>query len=238
MTSPIEQPQTPAALAHARATAAAEAAYNGPCDRLEPAGLQCSLVVGHPGRCVPEPNVTEPPASDPTAGSAPAAFVAPEEEPEPAPPPRPRKYGFSRPKEHDIELPSGAYVRVRQLSSSEVIELGLINMKDSFGADLLKVFESLEDGDPESMQLAAEQAEAWAKDPDRSGQLIEMLNRVLAATVVCPRVVLAGDTTDEQINASHVELADKWAIFDAVMPDELKSAAQGAQLAALKSVRR
>ncbi|MDO2381975.1 hypothetical protein QRB41_00905 [Mycobacterium avium subsp. hominissuis] len=230
MTSPIKsQPKRNAKDANRTAPAAT-------CDQMPP-GWKCSLPLGHSGPHAAEP-ITEPPATDPEHGAAPAASVIDDEhsedtpyDPPPPAPAAPRRYGFNRRGERDVELPSGGFVRVRQLSTTQVIKLGVLNMRDSFGAELLKNI----GGDEEALAAAAE---SWATDPERNGPVIDTLDRIAAAGIVCPTVVLAGPTTDDQVNVDDIELADKWVIFDAAMPDELKAAAQEAQQAALKSLRR
>lgn len=231
MTSPIKnQPKRKAKAANRPAPAAS-------CDQMPP-GWQCSLPLGHSGPHAAEP--AEPPATDPEHGTAPAASVVDDDDdaaelaspydPPPAPA-APRQYGFVRRGEHDVELPSGSFVRVRQLSTTQVIKLGVLNMRDSFGAELLKNI----GGDEEALTEAAEN---WATDPERNGPVIETLDRIAAASIICPTVVLSGPSNTEQLHVDDIELADKWVIFDAAMPAEMKAAAQEAQQAALKSLRR
>lgn len=167
---------------------------------------------------VPEP----PSAPDPHAGAAPAAASS-------VP-----VYGFKKATETDLELPSGAFVRVKKLRKMQVIDLKVADMLDGFGPELLK---DIRGDDPVRAESAQQEAVRAMFDPEKSEKIFGPINRVVEAAVICPKVVLHGPTTDEQINVSEIEPDDKMAIFDAVMPDELRAAALGEQLAALKSVR-
>ncbi|OBK04709.1 hypothetical protein A5746_13160 [Mycolicibacterium conceptionense] len=189
-----------------------------------------AVTVPHVPGCAYEPGaelgaeaVPEPPsAPNPTAGEALAAASS-----VPA-------YGFKKPAESDLELPSGAFVRIRKLRKMQVIDLKVVDILDGFAPELLK---DIRGDDPARVEAAQQEALRAMFDPDTSQKIFGPVNRVVAAGVVCPRVVLDGPTTDEQINVSEIEPDDKMAIFDAVMPDELRSAALGEQFAALKSVR-
>lgn len=177
----------------------------------------------HVPGCAYEPReaVPEPPAPDPQPGPAPAASVASE----------PRRYGFKRRPEFDLELPTGAYVRVRQLSFTQAMDLGVLDMGDLFGPELLK---RLNDGDEEA--TAESEVGRALLDKDRRAQIMDPLDRVLIAVVLCPRVVLDGESDDEQMNVKDIDLIEKAAIFNATLPDELKPAALEEQHDALKSV--
>ncbi|MFV8173799.1 hypothetical protein [Mycolicibacterium peregrinum] len=167
--------------------------------------------------------VDEPPSAlTPHAGAAPAAASS-------VP-----VYGFKKATESDLELPSGAFVRIRKLRKMQVIDLKVIDILDGFSPELLK---DVRGDDPGRAEAAQQEAMRAMLDPDTSPKIFGPVNRVVAAGVVCPRVVLDGPTTDDQVNVSEIEPDDKMAIFDAVMPDELRSAALGEQLSALKSVR-
>ncbi|OBJ08278.1 hypothetical protein [Mycobacterium sp. 1465703.0] len=249
MTSPIKsQPKRKAKAANRPAPAAT-------CDQMPP-GWECSLPLGHSGPHAAE-QTTEPPAADLEHGSAPAASVVDDDETDveraereqaeewaeqdraeraaaAASRAQRREYGFNKRGERDVELPSGGFVRVRQLSTTQVIKLGVLNMRDSFGVELLRGIENSD----ENQQAALEAAEQWVTDPEKAGPVIDTLERIAAAAVVCPTVILTGVSGPDQVHVDDIELADKWVIFDAAMPDEMKAAAQGAQQAALKSLRR
>lgn len=165
----------------------------------------------------------KPPAPDSQPESVPAASSA-----------APKKYGFRKAAEFDLELPSGDYVRVRKLRKMQVVDLKIMDMLDGFAPELLK---DIQGGDPERASQAYDEAVRAVVDPETSGRVWGPINRVCAAAVICPTVVLDGPTTDDQVNVQEIEMDDKMAIFNAAMPDELKSAALGEQLAALKSVR-
>jgi hypothetical protein len=157
------------------------------------------------------------------------AVAAPETVPEPPPAPSPapaaaprRGYGFTKAGEHDLDLPSGDRVRYRKLSKSYLLKLNLIEVMDGFTPELLAEVNS---GDEDVARDAALKA---LTDPQRNGKIFGPVDRVVAAAVVIPTVVLEGPTTDEQVNVDDIDLEDKLTIFDAAI---------GEQLAALKSVR-
>jgi hypothetical protein len=213
MTTPIEKQQKQVALPAQRRDWCCGTAITGP----------------HAAGCAYEPQdssaaVPEPLASDSQPESVPAAPSAVSE----------RRYGFTKAKEIDLELPSGAFVRVRKLRKMQVIDLKVMDIRDGFAPELLK---DINGDDPERAALAHEEALRAVVDPETSDKVFAPINRVVAAAVICPTVVLDEPTTDEQINVREIEIDDKMAIFEAVMPDELKTAALGEQLAAIKSVR-
>lgn len=189
------------------------------------------ITVPHVPGCAYEPEsaaelgteaVSEPPSAPNPQGSAPTAASS-----LPA-------YGFKKATEQDLELPSGAFVRVKKLRKMQVIDLKVVDLLDGFGPELLK---DIRGDDPGRAEAAQQEAVRAMFDPEKSEKIFGPINRVVEAAVICPKVVLDGPTTDEQINVSEIEPDDKMAIFDAVMPDELRAAALGEQLSALKSVR-
>lgn len=167
----------------------------------------------------------EPRDPDPAVSAA-----APESAPEPPPTPspevpaaaQPRSYGIRKTEEADLELPSGSLVRYRQLTPGQLLELNLVEVLDGFTPQLLADAQS---GD----EAVAEEAFMKAVvDPERNAKIFGPTDRVVAATVIIPTVVLEGPTTDTQVNVKDIDLRDKLVIF---------AAAVGEQLAALKSVR-
>ncbi len=166
----------------------------------------------------------------PSAVEAPVDYTGPVEvAPEPPPSPSPvqaaasrRSYGFAKSDEQDLELPSGGFIRYRQLNKGQLLELNLVEVLDGFTPELLADVQS---GD----QTLAEEAFLKAVlDPSKNAKIFGPTDRVVAAVVITPRVVLEGPTTDEQINVRDIDLEDKLVIF---------GAAVGEQLSALKSVR-
>lgn len=134
----------------------------------------------------------------------------------------PRSYGFAKRGEADLELPSGGYVRYRKLNKGQLLELNMVEVLDGFTPELLADVQS---GDETVAQ------EAFLKaviDPARNAKIFGPVDRVVAAVVVTPTVVLEGPSTDTQINVVDIDLEDKLVIF---------GAAVGEQLTALKSVR-
>gem|GEM_PF-3828807 len=176
------------------------------CTQLPP-GWECSLPAGHPGACA----------------------AAPVQESGPAPE---RKYGFSKKVvEQDLELPSGDVVRIRKLTMNHLFKLRLTELRDVFTADLLS--DTTEEIDDEAAQQSFEDA---LLDPERGAKLLEPIDRVVAAAVLCPKVVIDGPTNDEQINVDEIDMMDKLLIFSAAAGDLF--AAFGGQQEALKSVQR
>lgn len=166
-----------------------------------------------------------------TGPHVPGCAYEPRDPDEVAEPPRP--YGFKKRREFDLDLPTGERVRVRQLSLTQAMDLGVLDMGDLFGPALLKDLNA----DQAEEALSEEQVGRALLDPERRTKILRPLDRVLEAAVVCPKVVLEGDTTDDQINVKDIDLIEKSAIFNAVLPDELKPAALEEQHDALKSVR-
>jgi hypothetical protein len=156
----------------------------------------------------PEPEaVPEPPPTPPTEVPAAAS---------------PRSYGITKLEEADLELPSGSFVRYRKLTKSHLLKLNLVEVMDGFTPELLADMRS---DDEATVNDAAMKA---LTDPERNGKIFGPVDRVVVASVTIPTVVLAGPTTDSQVNIDDVELEDKLAIFGAAI---------GEQLDALKSVR-
>lgn len=218
MISEIEQQPNP--------RAAAMPAQPAGCELLRPAGLGCSKPAGHQPPCAPVQD-TQPPAADPVVEPATAAASASA---------APRKYGFKHRPQTDIDLPSGAFVRVRQLTFPQAIQLGILNMKNTFAQELLRDINS---EDQERVEAAAAEIEQALLDEDRRENLFGPLNRVAAAALVCPRAVLQGDPAnlaDDEIHVDEIDFVDKMVIFEAVMPDEMKAAAVEERHDALKSV--
>lgn len=223
MTSPIEK------QAQRRPTVDVGGDQRFPCGLIpQSSGWVCSQDAGHPAPCTAtQVAPSEPPAADPTTGPGPAASAVS------TPPPRAeRRYGFNRRPEFDVDLPSGAFVRVRQLTMDQIIDLDVLNMQDSFAAELFKGVD--EDNQP---ALNVEEAERAIRNKESRENFFGPLNRVVAAAVICPRVVLEGDSSDEQIHVGEISIVDKRVIFEYAMPDEMKPAALEAQQDALKSVR-
>lgn len=195
-----------------------------PCTLIpESSGWVCGREAGHEPPCGAAQINTEPPAADPQPGPAPAASSAP------------KPYGITRRRPIDVYLPNGDRVLVRQLTTSEVIALKIVRMQDAFTPELMK---GVNADDP---QVAEQEFGRALLDPVRGDKLIEPLNRVLAAAVVCPKVLLERpddrELGDDELHVDEIDIIDKWILFEAAMPDGMKAAAVEAQHNALKSVR-
>lgn len=224
MTSPIEEQQNRAAARDVRAEA-------GVPMRDWCCGTRITLP--HATGCAYKPDTDAPVDYAGSVTVEPPSVPTPQES-APAAASSVPVYGFKKATETDLELPSGAFVRVKKLRKMQVIDLKVADMLDGFGPELLK---DIRGDDPVRAESAQQEAVRAMFDPEKSEKIFGPINRVVEAAVICPKVVLHGPTTDEQINVSEIEPDDKMAIFDAVMPDELRAAALGEQLAALKSVR-
>jgi hypothetical protein len=180
----------------------------------------------HTPGCAYEPTADEPVDAAPVEVASPAVESAPE--PPPTPPSEvpaaasPRSYGIKKTGEDDLELPSGSLVRYRKLSPGQVLELNMVEVLDGFTPQLLADVRS---GDEDKVQAAFFKA---VSDPERNANIFGPTDRVAAAAVIIPRVVLDGPTNDTQVNVKDIDLGDKLVIF---------AAAIGEQLSALKSVR-
>jgi hypothetical protein len=155
----------------------------------------------------PQPQAPEPPPTPPTEVPAAAS---------------PRSYGIRKTGEDDLALPSGSFVRYRKLNPGQLLELNLVEVLDGFTPQLLADVQS---GDEAAVEEAFMKA---VVDPERNAKIFGPTDRVVAATVIIPKVVMDGPTTDSQVNVKDIDFGDKLVIF---------AAAVGEQLTALKSVR-
>lgn len=176
---------------------------------LPPPGWRCSREIGHDGPCAATPNTS----------AAPPLPLPPVAEPVVAGPP---SYGFRRAEEFDLELPSGSYVRLKKLHKNQMLRLNLLEILDGFTPELLA---EIKNNDADKADEAVIKA---LTNPDQSDKIFGPVDRVVAAAVVCPTVVLDGPTTDTQAHIDDIEIEDKLMIFNAAF---------GEQLADLKSVR-
>lgn len=194
MTTPIQR-QNPRAT-----TVPAAATSTAPCS-LPPPGWSCSRTAGHEGPCAASPVGED--AHGPSSASEPAGA-----------PSQPRKYGFNRGQERDLELPSGGYIRFRHPTLSRLLDAGLGDLVDGFSADLLA------DMDEDQSREAVGRA---LLNPEKNTKILGPLNRIAALTVICPKVVLEGDTDDDQINADDIDIPDKMVIFWAAIGEQLEA---------------
>ena len=178
-------------------------------------GLQCFRPEGHGGPCATAP------AANAVAGEKVESPTVEKIERSSTP----ITYGWVKPKEYDVKLPSGSIVRLRVLNRARLVELNIMEMLDSFTPELLSGMAAGE--------LTAEQTEAALNDAmldsQRREALLNPVNRVVLASVVLPKVVAEGPTNEEQINIHDVELEDRLAIFGVAFADqveELKSVQQ------------
>jgi hypothetical protein len=180
------------------------------CDKADE-GFQCYRPKEHEGPCalaVVEREEEKPAKTEGVFGIIPSTESV--------------SYGWIKPKEYDVRLPSGSVVRLRVLNRARLVELNIMEMLDSFTPELLK---SLSVGQVSDEQTTQALNEAML-DTKRREALLNPVNRVVLAAVVQPKVVYVGDTDETQINVHDVELEDRLAIFGVAFADqvdELKS---------------
>jgi hypothetical protein len=135
-----------------------------------------------------------------------------------------RRYGFGRAQEIDLELPSGGIVRFRKPTWSKLLDADLGDVVDGFSSELLK---NVDLQDPNSESEAKEELGKALLNREKRHKMLGPMDRIAAIAVICPKVVLKGETTDDQIHVDDIDIADKMTIF---------FAAVGEQIDALKSV--
>jgi len=199
------------------------------CTLLEPAGLVCSKHSGHQPPCETVGVRTEPPPRDPPPGPPAAAPSASADQhtkqalaagvPVVIDNQTGTGYFIPRSIELDLTLPSGGKVRYRKIRDGSELELDLVELLDSFTPELLK---AAADNDETEVTRTVAKRETREK-------IFGPVDRVVAAAVVIPVVVLEGPSTDDgsQVNVKHMDLLDRMAIFNAAF---------GEQLSRLKSV--
>ncbi|WP_157185991.1 hypothetical protein [Mycobacterium canetti] len=169
---------------------------------LPPPGWVCTRDAGHPPPCAATQSAPEPPAADPL-GPAPAA---PPLSQAPA-----NGYWLPRTTEADLDLPSGGHIRYRKIRDGSELEFELLELLDGFTPELMAAVQ----GDDET-QAAREIAK-----PENRAKIFDPINRVVAAAVVCPKVVLDGPSTDEEVNVTDIDLLDRMVIFNAALGEQL-----------------
>ncbi|OIN79348.1 DUF7391 family protein [Mycobacterium malmoense] len=156
----------------------------------------------------------------------------PESAAEPAPP-EPRKYGYGKPGEISLELPSGNFIRVRKLTGGQLYRFGITEMRDAFAklllADPSEPADDEASGEDDTVLLAK-----VMKDPERREKFFAPIDRAVLAAVVCPKVVAEGEHNEQQVPLDAIDDFDKIVIFSAAAREAL--AALGEQQEALKSV--
>lgn len=156
--------------------------------------------------------IPEPPVSDPHEGSAPAASVVPDEE---------KPYGIRMPEEFEFITPTqGHRFRLRKLLRTQMIQMQL--SVDAFAPRLMQDVDP-SDGD-EYIAGVQRTLDALAKSD-------EMFDKVIVAASVNPQLTLGHP------DLAFIEIDDKLAIYNAVVPVDMHMGAQEAQQEALKSVR-
>lgn len=140
--------------------------------------------------------------------------------------PRGYVYQITERDEFDLDLPGGNRVRCRKLDESDVYELSLLEMLDGFTGKLT--------GDEPKADETNSAIMSMVSDPVKNRKLFGPIDRAVVATVICPKVVDAGETNDDQINVKDIKARDRMLIFNAVSKDLF--AAMEAQLTSLKSL--
>ena len=123
----------------------------------------------------------------------------------------------------DLELPSGALVRIERMEIADLLGLGILDSIDTFTQKLLPS-EGKHGADQSAEQ---ELGNRIMNDLSQFSDVLEMVDKVIARAVVKPQLHLApfndnGEPLplqDGKIYAHLVPLEDKMAIFQAVIPE-------------------
>lgn len=110
--------------------------------------------------------------------------------------------------EFDIECPSGQRCRARQLQIEDAMSLGILDSLDVFTSAIMKDVEGEQKSDDATIMDGL-------RDPERRANFFGTVNRVIAHTVVIPKVVLLddGNLPEGTIFANDIPFADKMHIF-------------------------
>lgn len=110
--------------------------------------------------------------------------------------------------EFDIECPSGQRCRARQLQIEDAMSLGILDSLDVFTSAIMKDVEGEQKSDDTTIMDGL-------RDPERRANFFGTVNRVIAHTVVIPKVVLLddGNLPEGTIFANDIPFADKMHIF-------------------------
>jgi len=131
--------------------------------------------------------------------------------------------------EFDVECPSGQRCRARQLQMEDAMALGILDSLDVFTPAVMSGVG--EDGKPPTDEQNANIL-VGLSDPEKRAQFFGTVNRVVAHTVVIPKVVLVddGNLPEGTVFANDIPFADKMHIFRAVFSgrgDALQSFREG-----------
>lgn len=153
------------------------------------------------------------------------------------PPPAPSPYGLKAwgsqyvRHEFDVVCPSGQRCRARALEVEDAMALGVLDSLDVFTPAVMAVESS---GTP-TEKMTEEQSAAilsGLSDPEKRSNFFGTVNKVVAHTVLIPRVVLVddGNLPEGTVFANDIPFADKMHIFRAVFSgrgDALQSFREG-----------
>lgn len=132
--------------------------------------------------------------------------------------------------EFDVECPSGQRCRARQLQMEDALALGVLDSLDMFTP---AVMNGIGDDSTGKQQEDSNTAILGGlSDPEKRNNFFGTVNKVLAHTVVIPRVALVddGNLPEGTVFANDIPFADKMHIFRAVFSargDALQSFREG-----------
>lgn len=114
--------------------------------------------------------------------------------------------------EFDVTCPSGQRCRARSLELEDAIALGVLDALDMFTPTIMK--DVVGQGKSSSEEQNASVLSSLS-DPEKRANFFGVVNKVVAHTVVIPRVVLVddGNLPEGVIFANDVPFADKMHIF-------------------------
>jgi len=135
----------------------------------------------------------------------------------------PAGWGAVKPK-FDLDLPSGARVKVEHLEITELLQLGIIDSIDSFSKKLLPAVQDAASSGKSQEEIVGENV---VKDIDQFGDVLKVVDKVVARAIVEPKVHVAPkskkgknpELDPDKFYAHLIPLEDRMAVFEAVLPD-------------------
>lgn len=129
----------------------------------------------------------------------------------------------------DIECPSGQLCLARKLQMEDIVQLGIIDEMDmftEFAAEIGAAANEAKDGDDASLSIV--------KDKERFSKVVEIVDKVVSATVVEPRIerpvtkdskgreipLDPSDFKEGVVYTKYIDFADKMHIFGTVFSGE------------------
>lgn len=132
----------------------------------------------------------------------------------------------------DIECPSGQLCLARKLQMEDIVQLGIIDEMDMFTEFAAEMTAASGSAKPEDEQ--SEAALGLMKDKERFAKVVEIVDKVISATVVEPRIerpvtkdrkgreipLDPSDFKEGVVYTTYIDFADKMHIFGTVFSGE------------------